>query len=173
MAKKKSVDVVANEQVSLQAPWVLHYKKIYNVLTRDPEIEVTELTNNDDESEYSFNIESANCNKIVALSKILKQDLVFGNVSLKINFLVKNDASDGNASIDDFLTAFEDNQLFYGTEESQFYKYLVFKRDIVSYMSDDLHDYCLNSHMIAADMVKDIVNEPEGISICTEAPAVD
>lgn len=161
MAKKK-------KEVGLESPWCNFYKKVWNVLTRDPELKVTDLVETGS-GDYEFNVESSNAEKIIALSKIIKNNVEFGNVSVSIKFLVTNAENDEEPTIEDYQTAFEGNELFCEIQETSLYDFVIFNRDIISFYDDNLCDYCLNTHMIAADMAREISNEVSGISFCTLA----
>jgi hypothetical protein len=165
-----------SKKVTLEAPWDSYYKKVWNMFTPDKELEVTDLLEVEG-GQYVFNIESTNTDKIIALSKILKSDISFGNISMHINFLVKNEEADGTAfSLDDIQTAFDGNPLFVEVSGGEggyptINTYAVMAREIISYYDDDLLDYCGNAHMLPAEIMREIGVETAGISYCTEHPA--
>lgn len=171
------MDNLKQEAVSLQSPWVLYYKQMYNVLTADPEITMTDSTEG---ANYFINIESTNEDKILALYRILREKIVMGNITVIVKFRCKNKdlefditgISDPLPTIDDYDNAFGGNPYFVKTVSEKMpgggeFDYAVFTRDIITYFSDDMTDYKCNSHRIVADIVKEISGETK-VGVSTE-----
>lgn len=135
----------AARRVGLQSPWVLFYKEAYALFRNDPQVEV--LFNNE-EPELKFWVHG-NDEKAAALARFMPSVKKFGNPELKIS-VVGDDGEpvpdinctdqvcihkifEGNGAmsyIKDVETIFGDNLT-----------YCIFKREVVSYYSDDLTDY--------------------------------
>lgn len=162
------------EKVNLQAPWIEYHKKVFNLFEADPEVNVYDVIDTE-EGVKSFDIGVTNLTKLEALDKILKKEVVFGNVTLKINFI--HDEIENRTVRDNFREAFNGNPYFKkissmdlpGQEAAV--NFAVFSRDVISYFIDDLTDYCGNKHVLPAEIAKEVTNwEGSNVRICTLAP---
>jgi hypothetical protein len=170
---KKVKGNMLREKVSLEAPWETYRKELYNLLTPDHELMVSDHTSFVSESVYEATISSTNYNKLMALKKILNNEVVFGNVTLKISFEYDAPVDEDNSQ--DWRDAFEGNPLFdriesVGTPDGSTVNYAIFNREIISFFDDDLSDYHGNKHMIVADIVKDVISDTS-VYPCTEFDA--
>lgn len=170
---KKVKATMLNEKVALEAPWETYRKELFNLLTPDHELMVSDHVTFVSESVYEINVFSTNYNKIMALKKILYNEVVFGNVTLKITFAYVGPDNENNTQA--WRDAFEGNPLFdriesVGTPDGSTINYAIFNRDIISFFDDDLSDYHGNKHMIVADLVKDVVSD-KSVHPCTEFDA--
>ena len=158
--------------VGLSAPWITYYKMVYNLLSVDNEILVDEDVKDNEDGTYEFTIESSNEDKIISLSRILNDRVVFGNVTLITKFRCANDAvkfnieivHDAFPSIEDYDRAFSGNPFFVRTESIKdptgaSWDYAIFEAEIITFFNDDLTDYKQNAHYIVADIVKEISGE--------------
>jgi len=160
--------------VQLSPPWVTYFKMIYNLLEKDEEITMPEQIEEVEPGVYSFYIESSNSCKIISLSKILKNVIQMGNITVKIEFRCTNaaliTATSDDITPQDYKDAFENNPYFVEVVSIKspvgVFNYAVFSRDIITFFNDDLTDYCNNTHYIVADIVREIVNASD-ISPCT------
>ena len=161
--------------VGLSSPWEIYRKRVYNIFSKDPEVEVQAISGEVVDGVFSFTISSVNSSKLAAIKKILKNDIPMGNITVHIDF---EDLSDGAPTVEDFEIAFDGNSLFdeiYTAEipgGAEIY-YAIFNREIISYFSDDLTDYCGRAHEIAADIIRDITIESPEVSICTKSVPED
>lgn len=162
------------EKVNLQAPWTEYHKKVFNLFAGDAEVNVYDVVDTED-GVKSFDIGVTNLTKLEALDKILKKEVVFGNVTLKINLI--HDEIENKTIKDYFREAFNGNAYFKkistvgmpGKEDA--IPFAVFSRDVISYFIDDLTDYCGNAHTLPAEIAKEITNwETSNVRICTLAP---
>ena len=161
-------------EVKLSAPWVTYFKMVYNVLTGDPEISMPTVIEDEGDGVYSFYIESPNSTKIIALSKVLKNEIVMGNITVKVQYRCTNDAYIELLNEDIFASDYEDafsgNKYFVKIESVKSpvgsFDYAVFTRDIISFFNDDMTDYHANAHYIVADIIKQIT-DPSNVMPCT------
>lgn len=162
------------KNVGLSAPWVTYFKKVYNLLSVDSEITMPAEIGDEKDGVYSFYVESPNATKIIALSKVLKNEVVMGNITIKIDFRCTNDASiitnDENITAKDYEDAFHGNKYFVKIESVRMpvgsFDYAVFAHEIISFYNDDTSDYHANAHFIVADLVRDII-DPSDVMVCT------
>ena len=172
--------------VSLSSPWNIHFMMVRAFLTGDPELIVSEDLTEVTEGCYNFNIMSSNSVKLEALSKVLRTNITFGNVILRMTFLTTNNAKQLQdcgpviPTVQDWEDAFTGNKYFdsiISTGKGMFsFTYAVFAHDIIDYYADDLTDLCGNQHKLPAEVVKEIcrfVEDGPEISICTQTPRVD
>ena len=169
---------MVNQNLTLQSPWVTYFKMVYNLLTVDPEIKMPKSITEGEDGKCSFWIESPNATKIIALSKILKNEIQMGNITITISFRCVNnelyrDLQNDRITGSDFTDAFTGNPLFSKVVTEVFpggakVYYAVFKREIITFFNDNMTDYHANSHFIVADIVKEIANEDSAVNVCTE-----
>lgn len=158
------------KKVSLEAPWETYRKELYNLFKFDPEVSVEQISFVSG-AIYEVVITSTNYNKLMALKKILYNEIVFGNVTLKIAFDYKAPTDEDNSQA--WRDAFEGNPLFDKIEtvvapDGSNVNYAIFGRDIISFFNDDLSDYHSNKHMIVADIVKDVTSD-KSVYPCTKS----
>jgi hypothetical protein len=161
--------VTANK-VGISAPWVTYFKEVYNLFANDANVTVDPQLTDDGNGKYHFNITSDNQKKLAALRKVLKTEIVMGNITLKINLNYTGDTEP--ATLEDWVNAFEGNPYFATTATSEApgldFGYAIFERDIITFFNDDLTDYCGNAHKVVADVVRDVTKE-SSIIPCTKA----
>ena len=166
--------------VALSAPWVTYFKMVYNVLMGDPEISMPKTIEDEGEGVYSFYIESPNATKIIALSKVLKNELEMGNITVKIQYRCTDDAYiellNEEITVKDYEDAFTGNKYFVEVVQEPApvgtFDYAVFSRDIITFFNDDMTDYHANAHYIVADIIKQIT-DPSHVCPCTYFGAED
>lgn len=153
------------KMVSLSPPWITKAKELEALFGVDPDIDVKY---NDEVKEVI--IESVNTFKIMALQKILVPSVTFGNVTLTIKCLVKDNAGDDVTSL--IKTAFAGNPHFsqvitaatpYGDQT-----YALFKKEVIQFYNDDTSDYYGNWNGLAEDILREVVNENIRVNIGTE-----
>lgn len=174
MEEIKEVVESSEVKVSISAPWITYFKIVYNVLSVDTEISMPDEVTDEGDGVYSFYIESPNASKIIALSKVLKNEVIMGNITLKVDYRCTNDASiqlnNENITSKDFETAFHGNKYFVRVENVKVpggaFSYAIFTRDIITFYNDDLSDYHQNAHYIVADIIRDII-DPCNVYPCT------
>ena len=155
------------EKVKLDAPWVEFRKEVWNAFKDDAEVTVDDELVELENGNYKFAIKSENREKLAAIRKLVGSMVVFGNV----NLIIEYDNGDAEVTAETWKTAFAGNPIFkdvISTEPPAFAAtYAVFAKQIVTFYDDNLADYKGNKHIIAADLVRDIVANPNAY-ICTE-----
>lgn len=153
------------KKTGISAPWVTKAKEIITLFAKDTDLDVTfkEETN-------TVIIESTNTYKIMALEKILKKEFTFGNVTLKVECLVKNE-KESMAAL--FKTAFAGNPHISQIQEvttpmSPSETYVVFKKEVLQFFNDDISDFYGNWNGLAEDIIRDLVNENVRANFSTE-----
>ena len=170
-------------KLKLSAPWDTYYQKVNAIFKEDSEVNVIF-----DEDEYILKIyvDDASGKKADAISALLPERKVFGNVELKIavipsndylnmrscKFVLNKDTEEYYSNL--FESAFRGNYLFefvyaikgvYGFTAT----YVVFKKKVVQYFNDNIADLNGLYSTLAQDIAKDIFNEFSGVFYCTSA----
>lgn len=166
---RKVKRTIPSKKTSLEAPWGTYLNELYNLFKFDSEVSVSSISFVS-ESIYKATITSTNYNKLMALKKILYNEIIFGNVTLKIAFDYKAPTDEDNSQA--WRDAFEGNPLFDKIEtvvapDGSNVNYAIFGRDIISFFNDDLSDYHGSKHMIVADIVKDVTSD-KSVFPCTK-----
>ena len=152
--------------LNLTTPWVEHYNKIEAFFKRDPEVKV--IYDND---EKLVKLLVNNGEKAGALDAILPDEIPFGNVTLRIAVVPANGVVLGiPRSI--FSVAFTGNQAVdaINTIEGVFSNpltYIVFRKEVVQYYTDDLGDYYGMRSTLYEDIAREIFTPQEGILYST------
>ena len=153
------------ENTKLYAPWVIYFNQIEALFEKDPDVDVSFLN---DKHEITIAVQGAN--KADAIKKLLPSEKIFGNVTVKINVIpVEEDDTDrftlikrafaGNEAVTDIIEA-----NVFGNDM----RYVLFKKEVVQYDSDDISDFHGVCSTLYQDLAKEIIGEDEGIYFCTD-----
>ena len=163
-----------NVKLRILPPWSIFIKEIEALFDGDPQIACNV---NWDGSNPSIVLATNNPDKAAALLKLLPEEKVFGNVTLKSG--VDAPTISNNAFADPkelFETAFSGNPAFaYAvTTEGYWYVpfcYVVFKNCVVQTFCDNVHDV----HGVISTLYQNIATEvfenanlPGGVAYCTD-----
>lgn len=154
------------EKLNLSSPWVIYYQQINAMFNKDPEVNVVF-----DEKIPEVKLFVDNQEKADALTKLLPSTKDFGNVCLVIKvFPPANKLEESKADL--FRKAFKGNEVvsFIHTVDSIFSNditYVVFKKEVIQYFTDELSSINGMHSTLYQDIAKDIFDEHEGISFCT------
>lgn len=163
--------------VKISSPWAQFQKMVQTIFAQDPDIKV-QKEDLEEGAIKSFWIESQNSERLAALQSLMKEEIDMGNITIKMDFRYANGAYDGSFDPNDIETwkiAFKCCPYFVTTYTvapsivSPGFSYAVFSRNLVSFFNDNLADYCQNTHMIAADAVREMTIECN-VMLCTKAP---
>ena len=144
--------------VGISSPWITMEKKITALFNEDPDLDVLY-----DDATKTVTIESVNTYKIMALEKVLKKEIAFGNVTLKIQCRVKN-AENASTVAADVKTAFRGNPRLSDiivtptpfTSESV---YVLFKKEVIQFFNDDISDYYGNYNGLSEEIAREITSD--------------
>ena len=152
------------KEFKLSSPWVLYFRKIEALFGQDPEIQIKF-----DEENYEIIMFVDNPAKADALSQLLPSSKQFSSVNLKISIIPSNSdtwkaklipaAFSGNP-------VFKDMQIIEGIMSNPIC-YVVFKKEVVQYPSDNLGDI----HQITSTLYQNIAEElmdVDGVCYCTD-----
>lgn len=130
--------------MKIQSPWVSFSKEMRLLFGNDPDIKVVYL---EDDNEVRLYVE--NPIKADALTKLLPEEKIFGNVSMKITVVPENADEQSTASL--IRAAFNGNPVveevktktdFTGTDVT----FVMFKPEVAQYNNDNIsHPYGITS----------------------------
>lgn len=152
------------EKLMLSAPWVTYIHELQLLFEQDTDIRMVV-----DSNLLEVKLYVEDWRKADALSKLLPQEKVFGNVTLKIEVIPANHG-DGSAFylIQD---AFKGNPVFVGAESASktigTFNYAVFKKEVAQFFNDQLDDINGYKSMLYQDIAKDVLGEKDGVFYCT------
>ena len=162
------------ERLKISPPWVTYINKLQALFDGDPLIAF-----NIDYNQPSVVLSTTNGDKAAALVKLLPEEKLFGNVTLKISVdcpTISNLAFPTAKKL--FETAFNNNPAFayvVTTEGYYFvpFTYVVFKNCVVQFFNDNLND----PHGVISTLYQDIASEifedlndslKNGVAYCTD-----
>ena len=166
MSKKVNSNIVG-----LQSPWVTIYNKVVALFGRDEELTIGNLEADEANSGYFFTIASANSVKLNSLERILKNEFVLGNITLRIKFIYEN-VQDG-ITANDLRNAFAGNNILkdiktVDTPLANGISYVLFGREVLQFFNDDITDYFGNYNGLAEDIARELFNEVPNVNYCTD-----
>jgi hypothetical protein len=149
---------MSDVRLKLSPPWTIFINKLEALFDGDPEIA---FNVNPDSGDPSVTLSTNNPEKAAALLKILPKEKQLGTVTLKINVdcpTVSNRAFTDDVEL--FEVAFKKNPAFayaFSTDGSWLvsFTYVVWKKDVVQFFADNLHD----PHGIISTLYQDIASE--------------
>ena len=155
-----------NKKLNLSAPWYIYVRELRALFGQDPEINIVF---DEDNLEVKLYVEDED--KADAISILLPAVKTFGAVALKITVIPANKENlKGPKTLYD--TAFKGNPVYaHSTEFQGLYNqpitYVVFKKEVVQYYSDDLGDENGVTSTLYQDIAKDVINK-DGVYFCTD-----
>lgn len=161
-------------KLNLSPPWEIYYKKLSVFFAKDPEVSIVY-----DDIEQEIKIYVENSEKAVALMKVLPHEKEFGNVKVNITIVPANMikmTNDHNITEDDLIDIFQGNKAVENIKcvsgiISNPLFYIIFKKEIVQYYTDDLGDYNGICSTLYQYLAKDIFKEVSNIFYCTGVTA--
>ena len=151
--------------ISLSAPWYIYVREIKALFEKDPEIKIVF-----DEDNLEVKLYVDNPTKADALTQILAPKKSFGSIFVKVTVIPANKLKMNNGAL--YTAAFEGNPIFSHSSEfqglyNQPITYVVFKKEVVQYFSDNLSDEHGITSTLYQDIAKDVIAK-DGIYFCTD-----
>lgn len=165
--------------LNLSAPWIIMYQEINAMFKHDPQVHVVY---DDEEKRVNLYVESDT--KAAALERLLASEHNYGNVILKVCVVPANGGAELNACIEYdelFDLAFEGNAAYSFSRAlppdvfiSNPMTFVVFRKEVVQFWTDDLGDYNGNCSTLYQDIALAIFDSLPGVyySTDTEDPVV-
>jgi hypothetical protein len=157
------------EIIRMAPPWIQYVNELKALFGRDPEISIQY-----DNDEYAVTLLVKNQTKADALTLLLPEEKVFGNVSLKVKVVPANmkmtedelmrAAFNGNPALHDIVKR-------QATMQTPPFTYVIFKKEVVQYFNDELGDAHGNRSTLYQDIAKDLFSGIEGangVFFCTD-----
>lgn len=161
---------------TLSPPWIKYYHEIEAFFAEDPDVKVVYYP---EEQEVCLYVEGQE--KADALTNLLPSEKDFGNVVLHVMVIPANkncNCKDLRATVLDIADAFEGNnavefcKAVQGIYSNPMY-YIVFKKKVVQYFTDDLGDYYGVRSTLYQDIAEEIFEPVEGVYYCTSTAEAD
>lgn len=152
--------------LKLSPPWAKIAAEMSQMFKYDAEVHVVY-----DEDEQTVSLFVDTPDKAFALTNLLPEEYVFGNVTLKVRVVPANGLRASSGSL--FEAAFENNGAFSFVKEikgifTNNLTYVVFKKRVVQFFNDNLGDYYGNCSTLYETIARDLFGEQEGVCFCTD-----
>lgn len=170
--------IAFREITEAKPPWYSLRFEIEKFFEGDPDITVDDLIDETEDIRTIF-IRVHSYQKYLAMKKLITEEYPMGNIMVKIDIqcdVNENDQQkDSKITIDTFDTLFTNNKFYDKTEEKELpwpWKgtkfFVVMKKEIVQFPTDDISDLWGNDNMTAEDVFRDILNpDISNICVCT------
>lgn len=154
--------------VGLSAPWNIYVHQLNAMFDPDPQIQVLY---NEEAMEVKLLVEDSE--KAEALSELLPEEQVFGNITLKVTVIPANEEVKDRAAL--FAKAFDGNPVlsYMKTFATPFgnQTYMVFQNKVVQYFSDNMQDINGFTSTLYQEIAKELFGVDGGLYFCTDLPA--
>lgn len=152
------------ENVKLAPPWETFYNNIKAFFGKDSEIKITI-----DEDDYTVKMYVDNQRKADALTKLLPEEKVFGNITVKVKVIPANKEETYG---DLFIEAFRGNRVlkYVSSGDTPFgnFEYIVFNDDVVQYYNDNMMDVNGNRTTLYQEIAPEVFDAPANVHFCTK-----
>ena len=160
--------------VKLAPPWITYVSEVEQMFKYDRQVHVVY-----DNDEMTLKLYVDDGSKADAIAKLMPEEMVFGNVTLKIVIIPSNTTKVPRMGREDvYIDAFRGNPAcaFVKTVKGIFTNdltYVVFAKRVVQYFNDDLGDVYGQCSTLYQNIAKDIFLPQEGVCFCTDAKDPD
>lgn len=160
--------------LKLAPPWITYVSEVEQMFKYDKQVHVVY-----DNDELTLKLYVDELNKADALEQLLPEEMVFGNVTLKISIIPANTVRVTRTDKEGiFEYAFFNNPVlsFIRTVQGVFANnltYVVFAKRVVQYYNDNLGDIYGQRSTLYETIAKNIFLPQEGVYYCTDARDVD
>ena len=162
------------EPLKLAPPWFIFYEEILAMFKEDLEVTVTDMEIDGDV--YTFKLLVDSLDKAEALSAILPEKKVYGNITVNLIIVPPNHKELSQADI--FKKAFKNNPVVddvirAGIPGGDMLTYVAFKKEVVQFYADNLRDPNGLKSTLYQDIAKDVFGEKTNVCYCTSKRDVD
>lgn len=156
-------------KMGLTPPWIEYYNELEVMFKEDPEVKVLYY-----EDDYKVKLFVDNDKKATALSMLIPEKKVFGNIVMSIEIVPANGKLSSVAAT--YRDAFENNRVVSDIREIEFfgttYTYVVFVPEVVQYWTDNISDLHGLRSTLYQDVAKDLF-DCSNVFFCTDLAAVE
>ena len=157
--------------LNLSSPWVIFYREVQALFAEDPSVHVVY-----DEQENHINLYVDKGDKAEALSLLLPDKKMFGDVTVRLSIIPANNGDGLFGDYDKaelFEIAFFDNNAYSFSKTitgvfTNNLTYVVFKKKVVQYFNDDLGDAFGLCSTLYQNIAKDVFKEMDGVYYSTD-----
>lgn len=150
--------------LSVSSPWAAYYHKLRALFGDDPDIRIVY-----DNDNVVIDMYVNGNDKADALSKLLPEEVDFGNVKLTVNVIpANNECTEAELIRRAFLgnPHFVDVLVIDGSSTNPF-TYCIFEKEVIQYHNDNLADPNGNESVLAQDIAKELF-KTNGVYYCTD-----
>lgn len=153
------------EKMKLSPPWVGFANEMKALFDRDCEVKVVM-----DQEAMEIKVYVDNAAKGEALTALLPEIKVFGNVEVKITVVPSNEP--GDRYKDDLITAFDGNPALRYIQEEYSplgdFTYVVWENRVVQFFDDNLADLHGLRSTLYEEIARDVFQHMNGVYHCTD-----
>lgn len=166
--EKKEETMENNEKkTQMSPPWIIYVEKFKKLFEQDPELHIMF-----DDGDMELTVRVDNQTKYEALRELLPYKVNFGNVIMKLTLIPANEMTGTKNAARLFSEAFKGNPVVDDIIEipnvfTNTITYIMFKKEVVQYWSDNLGDPHGNESTLYQDIAKDLISDVVGVSYCT------
>ena len=155
------------QELKLSAPWLVYYRKIEALFGVDPEIRVEF-----DEDNFEIELFVEDQDKANAIAQLLPATTQFGNIEVKTKVFLANENSWRAQIIQKAFNnspILKDIQTVEADEMSNPMCFVIFKKEVVQYFSDNAGDIHGITSTLYQDLAKELLGSDQGIYFCTDS----
>lgn len=156
------------KKIDLLPPWEVYAQKIKAMFDGDPDIKIEVV-----DQPHIVKIKVNNQTKADALSQLLPEKILYGSVTVAIKVTPVNN---GDHFLDLINRALDGNPNFAYTKVTTGVfpgRYVVMKKKVAQYPSDNLYDPHGVTSTLYADLAMDLFGGPNGVFYCTDTADPD
>ena len=155
------------EGVGLSPPWGTYFKTLKAVFEDDPDVTLPDEYT-EDGANVTIDVSIADPIKYLALSQLLRTEIDYGNVTVKVNLTCSANKTDSEYSL--YKAAFTGNRRvrrFFDALDFTKTKhtYMLLENELVQFFNDDLTDYQGNANLLPKDAFTAVLNERHVLEI--------
>jgi len=148
------------KNMKLSPPWYTYNNEIKALFELDPDIEVGDIYEvNNENFKVAMNICTTNPEKFLALNKVVKPVVEFGNVNLHVIIQDTSESSDKNPYIEIYSKLFESNPRVKDLKlckdfADQEHLFVEFEPEVIQFYNDNINDFYGNYNGLAQDIAQ-------------------
>lgn len=151
------------KKIKFSSPWEVYYKQIEALFGKDPDVSVEIIRD-----EYIIRLLVYGEEKAAALDALLPHKKEFGNIVVTTVVIPANETCWSKGDM--FRMAFDGNPIVEDIREVSgegfAATYVIFKKEVVQFFSDNLRSYSGDTSTIYEDLASEVFENP-GVCFCT------
>lgn len=153
------------KELKLSPPWNTFVSELKALFGEDPDIKIVY-----DEDAYEVKLYVEDEAKAEALTQLIPEQRIYGNVALKVTIVPANSQDENGADLVE--AAFKGNPVLKEVLRLKTpfgeYDYAIFRKEVVQFYNDDLTDPHGNESTLFEDIARDVFGDT-GVFFCTDS----